>query len=149
MKISQATRDDIDALAKLVWLDTHGEEPTDRALTRFASDLANWWQTRSTHLALVARDGEQAIVGMAWVAMVPRVPRPGSTSRHSADIQTVFVLPEHRGQGLGSALVQAAVHHAAGAGAARVTVQSGRTAVPMYERLGLRSSDRLLQRACD
>ncbi|WP_035793652.1 GNAT family N-acetyltransferase [Kitasatospora mediocidica] len=147
MKISQAQADDVAGLARLVWLDTRHEEPEQRAVDAFAAELAQWWAAqRGSHLAFVARLGEPEIIGMAWVALVPRVPRPGATSRLSADIQTVFVLPEQRGQGIGSALVAAASDHAAQLGAARVTVHSGRRAVPVYERLGFESSRQLLQR---
>jgi GNAT superfamily N-acetyltransferase len=97
-------------------------------------------------LARVLRPG---IVGMAWVALVPRVPRPGATSRLAADIQSVFVLPEERGQGIGSALVKAASEHATRLGSLRVTAHSGRRAVPMDERVGFASSRRLLQRPPD
>lgn len=74
------------------------------------------------------------------------MPRPGATSRLSADIQSVFVLPEHRGRGIGSALVAAASEHAEHTGSLHVTVHSGRRAVPVYERLGFASSRQLLQR---
>lgn len=145
--IGRATQDDIEVLAELVWLDTHGVRPTPQALVSFTGELASWWSShQDTHVAFVAREPEHAIVGMAWVALVPRVPRPGETGRLSADIQTVFVLPDHRQHGIGSALVNAATEHAMRAGAARVTVQSGRTAVPMYERLGFRASGQFLQR---
>lgn len=89
------------------------------------------------------------IVGMAWVALVPRVPRPGAISRLSADIQSVFVMPEWRGQGIGTALVEAASEHATHLGSVRVTVHSGRKAVPLYERMGFESSRRLLLRPTD
>ncbi|GAB3758115.1 hypothetical protein GCM10028864_43030 [Microlunatus parietis] len=85
------------------------------------------------------------MVGMAWVALVPRVPRPGKLNRLSADIQSVFVRPEHRGQGIGSALVEAATAHALRLGALHVTVHSGRRAVPVYERLGFVSSPELAE----
>jgi GNAT superfamily N-acetyltransferase len=71
---------------------------------------------------------------MAWVALVPRVPRPQATSRLAADTQSVFVMPEQRGTGIGSALVEAASEHATRLGSLRVTVHSGRKAVPVYER---------------
>jgi len=86
---------------------------------------------------------------MAWVALVDRIPRPGSTNRMSADIQSVFVMPDHRGRRVGSDLVEAAAAHAARLGAIRVTVHSGSRAVPVYERLGFASSRQLLQRPPD
>ena len=55
-------------------------------------------------------------------------------------------MPEHRGRGIGSALEDAASERAAQLGAVRVTVHSGRGAVPVYERVGFASSRHLLQR---
>ncbi|MFI6546301.1 GNAT family N-acetyltransferase [Streptomyces prunicolor] len=153
MRISQANADDTVDLARLLWLDTCGEEPAQRsvdAFAAFAAELAQWWSDRQdSHLAFVARLRRPEIVGMAWVALLPRVPRPGATSRLSADIQSVFVRPEQRGRGIGSALVAAASEHAARLGSLRVTVHSGRKAVPVYERLGFESSRRLLSRPPD
>ncbi|MFY1693150.1 GNAT family N-acetyltransferase [Plantactinospora sp. WMMB782] len=147
MRISQAGVDDVADLARLSWLDTLDEEPAQPSVAAFAAELAAWWAAHQhSHLAFVARLRRPEIVGVAWVALVPRVPRPGATGRLSADIQSVFVLPEQRGQGIGSALVQAAAEHATRLGALRVTVQSGRRAVPVYERLGFASSRQLLQR---
>ncbi|MEV0735348.1 GNAT family N-acetyltransferase [Streptomyces sp. NPDC050549] len=151
MRIGQAHADDDTAgLARLLWLDTRGEEPAQPSLDAFAAELAQWWSAhRDQHLAFAARLLGPEIVGMAWVAPVPRVPSPGATSRLSADIQSVFVMPEHRGTGIGSALVEAAAEHAAHLGSLRVTVHSGRRAVPVYERLGFASSGRLLSRPPD
>ncbi|MFF5217946.1 GNAT family N-acetyltransferase [Micromonospora sp. NPDC000442] len=146
MRISQADTDDIGNLARLLWRDTLHEEPTRQSVDAFAVDLAQWWAAHHhTHAAFVARLRGTEIVGMAWVALLPRVPRPGATSRLSADIQSVFVIPEHRGQGIGSALVQAAAEHATRLGSLRTTVNSSRRAVPVYERLGFESSRQLLQ----
>jgi GNAT superfamily N-acetyltransferase len=134
----------------LLWLDTRNEEPAQRSVDAFAAELAQWWVAhQNSHLAFVARLLRPEIVGMAWVALVPRVPRPRATSRLSADIQSVFVMPEQRGQGIGSALVEAASGHATRLGSLRVTVRSGRKAVPVYERLGFESSRQLLQRPPD
>lgn len=150
VRISQANADDVADLARLLWLDTHGEEPAQRPVDAFAAELAQWWAARQdSHLAFVARLLGPELVGMAWVALVPRVPRPGATSRLSADIQSLFVMPEQRGRGIGSALVKAASDHATHLGSLHVTVHSGRKAVPVYERLGFESSRQLLQRAPD
>ncbi|MEV0426680.1 GNAT family N-acetyltransferase [Micromonospora sp. NPDC050495] len=150
MRISQASADDVAGLARLLWLDTFHAEPTQLSVAAFTAELAQWWAAhQDSHLAFVARLHRPEIVGMAWVALVPRVPRPGAPRRLSADIQSVFVMPDHRGQGIGSALVEAASAHAAHLGSLRVTVQSGRRAVPVYERLGFESSRQLLQRSPD
>ncbi|MFI7604343.1 GNAT family N-acetyltransferase [Micromonospora sp. NPDC049366] len=147
VRISQADEDDVTGLARLLWRDTLDEEPASTSADAFAVDVGQWWTAhRHTHVAYVARLRTPEIVGMAWVALLPRVPRPGATGRFSADLQSVFVLPEHRGQGIGSALVEAASEHATRLGAARVTVHSGRRAVPVYERLSFESSRQLLCR---
>jgi len=147
VRITQAGPDDVEDLAQLLWKDTNDEEPAQESIDTFTDELAHWWAIhRETHTAFVARDDRPAIIGMAWIALLPRIPRPGATNRMSADIQTVFVMPQHRGHGIGSALVDAATQHATQLGAIRVTVHSSRKAVPVYERLGFESSPQLLQR---
>jgi GNAT superfamily N-acetyltransferase len=133
-----------------LWHHHRNEEPAPHSLDAFAAELSTWWAAHSdSHAAFVARLVGPETLGMAWVAFVPRVPRPGTTTRLSADIQSVFVLPEQRGRGVGSALVEAAAAHATQHRARRVTVHSGRKAVPLYERLGFASSRQLLQRPQD
>jgi GNAT superfamily N-acetyltransferase len=147
VRISEAGADDVAGLARLLWLNGCDEDPEQQAVDAFAAELAQWWTVREgSHLAYVARVDGPELVGMAWVALVPRVPRPGALGRMSADIQSVYVLPEQRGRGIGSALVQAAADHAVRLGSLHVTVHSGRKAVPVYERLGFESSRQLLQR---
>jgi GNAT superfamily N-acetyltransferase len=126
------------------------DEQAKQSVESFAVDLARWWAVHDdSHTAFVARRADREVVGMAWLALVPRVPRPGMTTRSSADIQSVFVVSDHRGNGIGSALVAAASEHALRLGAHRVTVSSGRKAVPMYERLGFASSRQLLQQPAE
>jgi GNAT superfamily N-acetyltransferase len=150
MDIGIAGRADLSHLARLLWLNAAPDEQATYSVESFAVDLAAWWTDHDeSHVAFVARRTESEVVGMAWLALVPRPPRPGATTRRSADIQSVFVVPEQRGKRIGSALVQAASEHALRLGAARVTVHSGRKAVPVYERLGFASSRQLLQREPD
>lgn len=150
MRISSANADDVPDLARLLWLDTRNEEPAQQSVDAFAAELAQWWTTHhDSHLAFVARLHQPEIIGMAWIALVPRTPRPGAVGRLSADLQSVFVMPGWRGQGIGTALVKAASEQAMLLGSVRVTVHSGRKAVPLYERMGFESSGRLLQRPPD
>ncbi|MFF0267971.1 GNAT family N-acetyltransferase [Kribbella sp. NPDC004536] len=144
MDIRIADQADVKHLARLLWLNATPEQRASQSVEEFAADLDTWWAGNPAHVAFVADENE--VVGMAWLATVPRVPRPGVTTRRSADIQSVFVVPEQRGRGVGSALVQAAADHAFDLGAGHVTVHSGRRAVPVYERLGFASSRQLLQK---
>lgn len=147
MHIEKAGEDDVTALAGLLCWMAFDEPPAQLAVADFAVELAQWWTAhRDSHTVFVARLSDTELAGMAWVSLLPRPPRPGATSRLGADLQSVFVTPEHRGQGIGSALVAAACDHAARAGALTVTVQSSRRAVPLYEQLGFESSRELLQR---
>ena len=146
MEIALAAREDLADLARLLWLHAAPDEQGRQTIDSFAIDLGQWWAEHDrSHVAFVARSAAQGVVGMAWLALVPRVPRPGTTGRCSGDIQSVFVLPEERGKGLGAGLIAAASTYALGLGANRVVVQSGRRAVPLYERLGFASSRQLLQ----
>jgi GNAT superfamily N-acetyltransferase len=150
MKISEADDDDVPGLARLLFLMAAPEERAHTSTATFAGELSRWWAAhRQSHSAFVARLDGPEIVGMAWLALVPRVPRPGSMERVSADIQSVFVTPEHRARGIGSALVSAASQHATGLGCSRVTVHSGVRAIPLYERLGFSASRQLLQKPPD
>lgn len=92
----------------------------------------------------VAESGE--VVGAAWIARVDRVPRPGHLARRSAGVQSVYVVPEFRGRGLGGALVEAVCADAADDGATRIVVHASERAIPLYRRLGFTSGDRLRQR---
>lgn len=150
MDIALAAREDLADLARLLWLHAAPDEQVRQTVDSFAADLGDWWSEHGgSHLAFVARSAEFGVIGMAWLALVPRVPRPGTTARCSGDIQSVFVLPEQRGRRVGAALIHAASDHALRLGAGRVTVQSGRKAVPLYERLGFASSPQLLQTPTD
>jgi GNAT superfamily N-acetyltransferase len=150
MDIGVAGQADLADLARLLWLHAAPDEQARQCIESFAVDLGSWWTYHDdSHLAFIARLAESEVVGMAWLALIPRVPRPGAHTRRSADIQSVFVAAEHRGKRIGSALVQAALEHALRLGASRVTVHSGRKAVPIYEMLGFGSSRQLLQKEAE
>ncbi len=147
MLVGRADRTDVAALARLKWRAEFDRQATESEFNSFAADLSDWWQEHVlSHSAFLARTEQGDAVGAAWLALLPRVPRPGSLARFSADLQSVFVLPEHRGRGIASMLVEAAFQHATAAGAGRVTVHSSEKAVPLYRRLGFDTSAKLLQR---
>jgi predicted GNAT family acetyltransferase len=53
-------------------------------------------------------------------------------------VGNLIVLPEHRGRGIGAALMEAAIGHLQDAGARSVRLDSVPRAVPLYRRLGFR-----------
>ncbi len=67
---------------------------------------------------LVARDGDGVVVGMAVVLFVPST----ALGKRAALLEDVVVDSAHRGLGIGTALVQAAVQRAGDAGCGRVTL---------------------------
>lgn len=147
MRIERAGHRDIRGLARVKWIDRSEDQADADAFETFLGEFSSWWVAhRDTLAAFVARSEDGEVVGAAWVALLPRVPSPGSVSRLSADIQSVFVMPEHRGAGLGTALVAAASTYAEDAGALRITVHSSERAVSLYRGLGYDGSVRLLQR---
>lgn len=149
MRISQGGLADVGEVARLLWLMADDGERSRTTDDDFTADLSRWWAAhQDSHAVFLARLADET-VGMAWVALLPRVPRPGLMGRTSADIQSVFVMPQHRGRGIGSAVVNAAFDYAIGHGGVRVTVHSGSGSVPLYERLGFESSRQLLERAID
>jgi GNAT superfamily N-acetyltransferase len=89
----------------------------------------------ATHLPFLAEVGEQ-VVGMAWLALLPRVPDAALPHRAGGDLQSVFVVPHLRGQGVGRKLVGAVAREAARLGLLHLTVRTGPNPPGFYVRLG-------------
>jgi GNAT superfamily N-acetyltransferase len=111
----------------------------------FIAATVTWaHEHRDTHTLFVAtRDGEA--LGMTWVALNHRVPSPRNLNRVNGDLQSVYVVPEARGHGLGERLVRTALDWARDAGAEYARVHSSTGAVPMYVRAGFVDSPLMLE----
>jgi GNAT superfamily N-acetyltransferase len=145
--IETATIAHLPRLAVLRWRWARPDETaTPAALREFGSALGDW-MTRQGDASigkLAVLDSE--LVGMAWLAVFDRVPNPGDLNRRSGDVQSVFVVPEHRGHGIGRLLMEAICETADGLGIRKLTVDSSAAAVPFYQRFGFTLNDQLLQR---
>lgn len=144
--VRKATAADAVALAGLRWrwpTEERGYAGTDHAAF---VDLFSAWAIEhlSTHQAFLAEANEQ-VVGMAWLMVADRVPSPARRHRHTGDVQSVYVVPELRGHGVGAALLDAVLAEARRRGLEHVTVHSGDRAVPFYQRLGFQHSQRWLR----
>lgn len=133
----RGTAEDAPALARLRWrwrVEERGEIHSDRDM--FLDFFTTWTIDHlASHLPFVVEvDGRLA--GMAWLCLGERIPSPARMDRRTADIQSVYVLPELRNRGLGAQLVDAILTHARARELERVTVHSAEPAVPFYLRWG-------------
>jgi GNAT superfamily N-acetyltransferase len=133
------------AVLRWRWILENGDAPPNVDREEFVRHFVAWADANASshHCMVLARDTE--IIGMAWLAIVPRVPTPHCLNRASGDLQCVYVIPEARDTGLGSRLIDATLSAARTLGVERVTVHSSPRAIPAYTRRGFENSPRLLQ----
>lgn len=142
--IRPATDDDLPTLARLRWRWVDELGGTTGTRDAFVEHFVAWARAHAeTHRAVIAeREGE--VIGMAWVALAPRLPSPGRPGRFNAELQSVYVIPDDRGRGVGDQLIAAAVTLASGA--ERLIVHSSEAGLGAYGRAGFAPSPLLLER---
>jgi GNAT superfamily N-acetyltransferase len=121
------------------------EETPATSKDEFVAFFVDWGRQQSVahHCTVVLRGG--VVIGMAWLAVVPRVPSPRSLVRASGDIQCVYVTPAERNSGIGTRLLRAVLQQAHDLSLERVVVHSSQAAITAYTRAGFEVSPRLLQ----
>ncbi|WP_298181253.1 GNAT family N-acetyltransferase [Saccharomonospora sp.] len=144
--IRPAVSADLPAVAALrwEWLLENGDSPAV-SHEEFVEHFVAWARENApTHRCLVLVRGD-VVIGMAWLALVQRVPTPQSPTRRSGDVQCVYVVPGERASGFGGRLIDAVLALAGELGVERVTVHSSFRAISAYCRHGFNASPRLLQ----
>lgn len=100
-------------------------------------------ERQGTHVPfLVEEDG--SAVGMAWLAILERIPGPETWMRLSGFLQSVYVTPECRNGGLGSLLIGALVDGAREEGVEYLSVHPSPRSFPFYRRVGFTGEGSLL-----
>ncbi|QKJ18857.1 GNAT family N-acetyltransferase [Microbacterium hominis] len=112
----------------------------------FAEDLAAWMHDRAGDVVAVIAERGTRPVGMGWLVAFERVPDVHARARRVGDLQSVFVVAEERGRGVGTAIVSALCAAADERGIPRLTVSSSVRAVTLYERAGFQRRDDVLER---
>jgi ribosomal protein S18 acetylase RimI-like enzyme len=145
MIVREATEADIDAIARLLADDGLGrgrEAPGDPAYARaFAAMSA---QPGNAYLLAEA---EGTLIGCLQLTIIHGLSRQGASR---AQIEGVRVHADHRGQGIGEALFNAAFERAAKAGCTLVQLTTDRQradALRFYERLGFEATHWGMKRA--
>ena len=134
-------------LAALRWewrVDERGEHGLARA--EFETQFAAWVDDhRDSHLAWLAEDDRGHTAGMAWLAIVDRVPGPGVWLRRAGNVQSVYVRPAERGHGVGAALLEQLVERARDLRLDYLTVHPSERSFSFYRRAGFRAWDGVLE----
>jgi len=96
-----------------------------------------------SHLPFVVEvDG--SAVGMAWLVIIERIPGPEKWTRLLGAIQSVYVVADHRNNGLGSLLIGRLVAEAERINLDYLSVHPSPLSFPFYRRLGFTGEGSLL-----
>jgi GNAT superfamily N-acetyltransferase len=137
VEVRRATVADGPALARLRWVwrvDERAEQGS--SLAEFTARFVSWMADHEpTHHAYLAEDGADP-VGMAWLAVVTRVPGPEIWRRLAGAVQSVYVLPHWRNAGIGELLVQAAIEQARELSLDYLMVHPSDRSFSFYRRMG-------------
>ena len=96
-------------------------------------------------LAWIAADSTGAIGGHSFLQLVAKLPNPVVEAEQIGYITNVYVVPELRGQGLGSRLMQAALASCPASTTDSVILWPSPKSRGLYERLGFREPAHLLE----
>ncbi|WP_328439128.1 GNAT family N-acetyltransferase [Streptomyces sp. NBC_00457] len=136
---------DLEAVAGLRWQWIVENDPeVDIQRADFLRHFTTWARENAASHTCTVLVRDDTVIGMAWLAVLPRVPSPRALDRASGDLQCVYVVPEERNSGLGASLLDAVLNRARTLGLERVTVHSSPRAIPAYARSGFENSPRLL-----
>jgi GNAT superfamily N-acetyltransferase len=148
--VRRGLADDAPTLARLRWrwwVEERAAEQIAAGVDRevFLDYFTTWTLDHlATHLSFVVEvDGR--ICGMAWLMLANRVPNPRSLDRRMGDVQSVYVVPELRNNGVGGALITAIMAEARARELDRLTVHAAERAMPFYLRAGFRDQQNWLE----
>ncbi len=145
--VELASDADHEVLAALQWRwrvgEWHGAPACDQA--EFTQALQTWMQHhQDTHDGFIARmDAE--VVGMAWLAVFDRIPTPVKLHRLGGHVQSVYIVPEHREQGIGGALMRRLINRARELGLSWLLVHPSELSFAFYRAHGFEAADDFLE----
>ncbi|MQA09953.1 MAG: GNAT family N-acetyltransferase [Pseudonocardiaceae bacterium] len=144
--VRPANDDELSTVAELRWrwVTENGGEPTGTC-DEFVDHFVAWARENAASHRCLVMVRDEVVMGMAWLAIVRRVPTPHALERASGDVQCVYVVPHERDSGLGGRLIASVLQLGRELGLERVTVHSSTRAISAYTRHGFTTSPRLLQ----
>lgn len=141
--VRQATADDVPELAELRRAFTNEDPPEggpradfDEAFRATVSDGLR----DGTWVVWVA-EVEGQIAAHAFIAVVPKIPRPVQGFRHIGYLTNVYARPEYRNRGIGGRVLTATTEWARRHGIEVLVVWPSEESVSLYRRHGFDSPD--------
>ena len=146
LTIRRGGPDDVVHLASLRF-EWRSRERGEKGLDQqsFEKELKEWTREHeNSHVPFLAFETERP-VGMAWLAVVDRIPRPEFFVRRSGYVQSVYVVPNQRSQGVGTALMVHLVGYARNAELDYLAVHPSEKSFEFYRRLGFAPTTQVLE----
>ena len=147
--IRRATTVDAEPLARmrLAFRSEAGalEEDAAAFLSRCAAWMARRLGEESSWRAWVAVVGD-TIVATIWLQLIEKLPNPVGEAELHGYVSSLFVAPESRDQGLGTALLREALADCDRLGVDAVVLWPTPRSRPLYERHGFAVHDDILER---
>lgn len=148
-RVRLATEADLAAMVRLraAWTYEYtGREPAITPDEAYVTAFRRWWAAERDRRVTWLGGADGVPVGMLNMAVFTRMPSPGRDPSRWGYVANVFVLAEHRGAGLGRALLDAAIAHAEDHGFARLVLSPSPRSVPFYQRAGFHTATSLMVR---
>src|SRR6476659_5801151 len=138
MTIREATPADAAELARLRW-DFHGSNEGNHLRLDFLKDCEAWLHealASGRWTIVVAESHPASLIGCMYLQCIDKVPDPGAICRKWGYVTNCYVAIEHRGQGLGTKLLQFLINDARGRGLEFLIVWPSEASVSFYSRVG-------------
>jgi GNAT superfamily N-acetyltransferase len=143
---ARASDDDLGELVSLRYR-WRVEEAGERGdgIDQFEATFRAWYEThRATHAGYLAV-AEGDAIGCAWLYTIDRVPGPERFIRRAGMLQSVYVVPSHRNQGVGDGLIRHIIDDAKERELDYLMVHPSSASFSFYRRLGFAESNRVLE----
>ena len=144
LPIRRAISDDIDQLVRLrLLLFEEAGEAVQQTQEEALREATQVYLTKSlpqeTFFAWVA-ESDRKIVATSGLVVFERPPAPGNLSGEEAYVLNMYTLPEWRGQGLATALLQEILHFTKQTSIKRLWLHATESGRPIYEKAGFMST---------
>lgn len=147
--VRAAAPPDAARLARLRYEFRAAEDPAVESREAFLERCVPWMRERlepgRERWRCWVAEPDGVVRGHVWVQLVPKVPNPADEPESHAYLTNMFVEPEHRSRGLGSALLERAVDRCREEDVDSMILWPTEESRPLYRRFGCAPSRRIFE----